>query len=56
MPNSRRQALDEGDPQALADDYRRLREALPGLSVLGGCCGTDLRHIAAIARACLPAG
>lgn len=49
-------ALDEGDPQALADDYRRLREALPGLSVLGGCCGTDLRHIAAIARACLPAG
>lgn len=48
--------LDEGDPQALADDYRDLRAALPGLSVLGGCCGTDLRHIRAIARACLPAG
>lgn len=48
-------ALDDGDPEALGQDYRTLREALPGLTVLGGCCGTDLRHIAAIARACLPA-
>ncbi len=45
-------SLDAGDPVALAADYRRLRATLPQLNVLGGCCGTDCRHIAAIARAC----
>jgi homocysteine S-methyltransferase len=40
--------LDEGDPGELADGYARLREALPNLTVLGGCCGTDDRHVAAI--------
>ena len=43
--------LDEGDPAELADRYRELRERLPNLSVVGGCCGTDERHIAAVARA-----
>jgi S-methylmethionine-dependent homocysteine/selenocysteine methylase len=47
--------LDAGDPKALAEEYRRLRERLPALNVLGGCCGTDLRHVAAIAEACLEA-
>lgn len=41
--------LDDGDPQDLADRYVRLRERLPRLSVIGGCCGTDDRHVAAIA-------
>jgi homocysteine S-methyltransferase len=44
--------LDSGDPQALGEDYRRLRRRLKGLCVLGGCCGTDHRHIAAICEAC----
>jgi homocysteine S-methyltransferase len=45
--------LDAGDPSDLARRYRDLRERLPGLAVLGGCCGTDDRHIGAIAEACL---
>lgn len=44
--------LDAGDPLELAADYARLRRLLPGLAVLGGCCGTDHRHVEAIARAC----
>jgi S-methylmethionine-dependent homocysteine/selenocysteine methylase len=44
--------LDRGDPTRLADEYRLLTEQFPRLTVLGGCCGTDLRHIEAIAAAC----
>jgi S-methylmethionine-dependent homocysteine/selenocysteine methylase len=40
--------LDEGDPAALALDMRALREKLPALAVVGGCCGTDARHVAAM--------
>ena len=47
--------LDDGDPDELAADYRAMLGALPSLCVLGGCCGTDHRHVAAIAEACLPA-
>ncbi|GAA3550278.1 homocysteine S-methyltransferase family protein [Microlunatus spumicola] len=42
--------LDEGDPWALADEQRDLTAALPALTVLGGCCGTDARHVAAMWR------
>jgi S-methylmethionine-dependent homocysteine/selenocysteine methylase len=45
--------LDEGDPEELAQQYRALRERLPNATVLGGCCGTDDRHVAAIAAACV---
>ena len=48
-------ALDDGDPDDLAARYARLREDLPRISVLGGCCGTDSRHIDAIRRACTAA-
>ena len=44
--------LDDGNPQELALLYRLIRESFPGITVLGGCCGTDVRHIAAIAEAC----
>lgn len=44
--------LDTGDPDELGQLYRQLRERLPHINVLGGCCGTDLRHITAIAEAC----
>ena len=43
--------LDEGDPADLAARYVALRDALPALQVIGGCCGTDDRHVEAIARA-----
>ncbi len=40
--------LDDGDPAELRRDLDRLRDRLPGLRVLGGCCGTDARHIASM--------
>jgi len=40
--------LDEGDPAELASAYRELRTRLPNLNVVGGCCGTDHRHVDAI--------
>lgn len=45
--------LDEGDPAELAADYAALRARFPWINVLGGCCGTDHRHVAAICGACL---
>ncbi len=45
--------LDDGDPLELGQDYRRLQRMLPNLKVYGGCCGTDLRHVASIAELCL---
>jgi S-methylmethionine-dependent homocysteine/selenocysteine methylase len=44
--------LDSGDPAELAARYAELRRLHPQLVVLGGCCGTDHRHIAAISAAC----
>ncbi|MDQ2967198.1 MAG: homocysteine S-methyltransferase family protein [Actinomycetota bacterium] len=43
--------LDAGDPLDLAGHYRTVRTHLENLSVVGGCCGTDHRHVAAIAAA-----
>jgi S-methylmethionine-dependent homocysteine/selenocysteine methylase len=40
--------LDEGDPADLGARYAALRSRLPKLNVLGGCCGTDHRHVAEI--------
>jgi S-methylmethionine-dependent homocysteine/selenocysteine methylase len=40
--------LDDGDPADLGARYAALRSRLPNLNVLGGCCGTDHRHVAAI--------
>ena len=37
--------LDQGDPHELAEQYRSLRLAWPNLTVVGGCCGTDHRHV-----------
>jgi S-methylmethionine-dependent homocysteine/selenocysteine methylase len=48
--------LDPGDPIDLGARYRALEAKLPNLKVLGGCCGTDYRHVAAIAAATTPAG
>jgi S-methylmethionine-dependent homocysteine/selenocysteine methylase len=43
--------LDDGDPDELAQDYRALLPLLPRLAVVGGCCGTDHRHVEAVCRA-----
>ncbi|MEM7427918.1 MAG: homocysteine S-methyltransferase family protein [Pseudomonadota bacterium] len=44
--------LDDGNPVELGSQYRELRALLPNLKVMGGCCGTDHRHIDAISAAC----
>ena len=43
--------LDDGDPEELGSQYRALRPLLPRLTVVGGCCGTDHRHVGSICRA-----
>ena len=40
--------LDEGDPDTLGRDHADLAALLPALAVVGGCCGTDARHVAAM--------
>jgi homocysteine S-methyltransferase len=45
------EGIDPGDPDDLARRYVALRSALPGLHVVGGCCGTDHRHVEAITTA-----
>jgi S-methylmethionine-dependent homocysteine/selenocysteine methylase len=40
--------LDEGDPIELATAQEALRRRLPNLALVGGCCGTDARHVAAM--------
>ena len=43
--------LDDGDPDDLGARYAQLQKQLPELTVLGGCCGTDERHVARISQA-----
>ena len=42
--------LDDGDPAELGDLYAALRPSLPRVTVVGGCCGTDHRHVGAMCR------
>jgi len=44
------ETLDVGDKQQLAKDYNNLKNLLPGLNVIGGCCGTDHTHLEVICR------
>ncbi len=43
--------LDEGNPTELGAQHAALQNQLPAVRVLGGCCGTDTRHVAAIVSA-----
>jgi homocysteine S-methyltransferase len=43
--------LDPGNPHELGEDYARLTAIWPSLNVIGGCCGTDHRHVSAMAAA-----
>ena len=45
--------IDIGDIAELAGDHAELLPSLPNLQLIGGCCGTDHRHIAAICARCL---
>lgn len=47
--------LDAGNPWELARQYAELRQRFPHFAVLGGCCGTDCRHIHAIGHTCVRA-
>jgi len=42
------ETLDEGDLGVLVPDHRTLEQRLPALEIVGGCCGTDARHVAAL--------
>jgi methionine synthase I (cobalamin-dependent) len=41
-------ALDAGDVDELRRGHAPLRRQLPSLAVVGGCCGTDSTHVAAL--------
>ena len=43
--------LDDGDPAEFGQLHRELRDRLPHISVFGGCCGTDHRHVQSVSRA-----
>jgi S-methylmethionine-dependent homocysteine/selenocysteine methylase len=43
--------LDAGNPVELGAEYREIKSVLPKLSVVGGCCGTDHRHVTEICKA-----
>jgi len=47
------ETLDSGDPRDLGRRYLDLRHSFPTMRILGGCCGTDHRHVAAICEACV---
>lgn len=49
------ETLDDGDPIDLGRRYKALRQNFPSFRILGGCCGTDHRHVAAVCEACVPA-
>ena len=44
--------LDIGDPADLGRRYRALRRQFGHITVLGGCCGTDHRHVEQISLTC----
>jgi S-methylmethionine-dependent homocysteine/selenocysteine methylase len=40
--------IDSGDPEELGTEYLAFKDLLPDTRVLGGCCGTDVRHVASV--------
>ena len=50
------ESLDAGDLDVLVPAHRRLEEQLPSLEIVGGCCGSDARHVAALWGVGLAAG
>ncbi len=50
------EVLDAGDLTLLVRSTEELRSRAPSLKVLGGCCGTDSRHVAALWGVSEPSG
>jgi S-methylmethionine-dependent homocysteine/selenocysteine methylase len=44
------EVLDDGDPVEMGRQYQEMKERLPWLNIFGGCCGSDLRHVAQIVK------
>lgn len=44
--------LDIGNPKEFGSEHAQLKKRFPDLNVMGGCCGTDHRHVEQIAAAC----
>ena len=44
------EVLDDGDPEEFGQLNGRLYQRFPHLTVFGGCCGTDHRHVMACSR------
>ncbi|UUX50718.1 homocysteine S-methyltransferase family protein [Nisaea acidiphila] len=42
--------LDDGNPEEFGDLYAKMSCVLPSLKVVGGCCGTDHRHVGCVSR------
>lgn len=42
--------LDDGNPVELGEQLAEIHGKHSGISILGGCCGTDMRHLAEIAK------
>ncbi|AXI42632.1 homocysteine S-methyltransferase family protein [Sulfitobacter sp. SK011] len=48
------ETLDDGDPEEFGTLHAALSQKFPALKVVGGCCGTDHRHVGCMANAMLP--
>jgi homocysteine S-methyltransferase len=48
--------IDSGDAEEFATAHADLLPAVPNLRLIGGCCGTDHRHIAALCRRLFASG
>lgn len=46
--------LDIGNPVELGVEHAQLKRRFRDINVMGGCCGTDDRHVEQIAKACSP--
>jgi len=44
------EALDDGDPEEFGHLHADISANLPGLRVIGGCCGSDHRHVGCTSR------
>jgi homocysteine S-methyltransferase len=45
--------LDDGNPEELGAEHAAILRRHGHIRVLGGCCGTDHRHVSAMSRACV---
>ncbi len=44
--------LDDGNPSEFGEEYSEILSNNPQIKIIGGCCGTDHRHVNAAVKAC----